>query len=67
MQAAILTQESRVRFNDQMARTYKKVFSLAYRLAGNRSDAEDHSIRRIDEFSNLSRLGFLEPELFKLC
>ncbi len=41
MQVAILTQESRLRFNEQMTRTYKKVFSLAYRLAGNRSDAED--------------------------
>ena len=41
MQAATLTQESRGRFSEQMSRTYKKVFSLAYRLAGNRADAED--------------------------
>lgn len=30
-----------VRFNDLMSQTYKKVFSLAYRLSGNRNDAED--------------------------
>ena len=28
-------------FQDQMNRSYKKVFNLAYRLSGNRSDAED--------------------------
>lgn len=28
-------------FQEQMERTYKKVFNLAYRLSGNRSDAED--------------------------
>lgn len=28
-------------FQDLMERTYKKVFNLAYRLSGNRSDAED--------------------------
>ena len=41
MQVATLTQESRIRFNEQMSRTYRKVFNLAYRLAGNRPDAED--------------------------
>lgn len=41
MQAVALTKTSRLRFNEQMTRTYKKVFSLAYRLAGNRADAED--------------------------
>lgn len=29
------------RFNELMTQTYKKVFSLAYRLSGNRNDAED--------------------------
>lgn len=29
------------RFNALMEQTYRKVFNLAYRLAGNRSDAED--------------------------
>lgn len=36
-----LTLNERNQFNSQMKRTYKKVFSLAYRLSGNRSDAED--------------------------
>ena len=29
------------RFNGLMSETYKKVYNMAYRLAGNRSDAED--------------------------
>lgn len=29
------------RFNELMESTYKKVYNMAYRLAGNRSDAED--------------------------
>jgi RNA polymerase sigma-70 factor (ECF subfamily) len=30
-----------VRFNELMAETYRKVYNMAYRLAGNRADAED--------------------------
>jgi RNA polymerase sigma-70 factor (ECF subfamily) len=30
-----------IRFQDLMAGSYKKVFNLAYRLSGNRTDAED--------------------------
>ena len=41
MQAVALSLEDEMRFNDEMKRTYKKVFNLAYRLAGNRADAED--------------------------
>lgn len=29
------------RFNELMAETYRKVYNMAYRLAGNRTDAED--------------------------
>src|SRR6478609_8601577 len=29
------------RFNELMEETYKKVFNMAYRLSGSRSDAED--------------------------
>jgi len=29
------------RFNELMEVTYKKVYNMAFRLAGNRSDAED--------------------------
>lgn len=36
-----LSPEDQKRFNELMERTYKKVFNLAYRLSGNRSDAED--------------------------
>jgi RNA polymerase sigma-70 factor (ECF subfamily) len=36
-----ITLQDQARFNAQMRRTYKKVFNLAYRLSGNRSDAED--------------------------
>ena len=41
MQAVTLTPDDQKRFSAQMNRTYRKVFNLAYRLAGNRSDAED--------------------------
>ena len=41
MQAVMISPKSLARFNEQMTRTYKKVYNLAYRLAGNRSDAED--------------------------
>lgn len=36
-----LKQESNTEFQIQMEQSYKKVFNLAYRLAGNRPDAED--------------------------
>lgn len=36
-----LTSQEEARFNELMGETYKKVFNMAYRLAGNRSDAED--------------------------
>lgn len=36
-----LTLEERIQFDSHMKRSYRKVFDLAYRLAGNRSDAED--------------------------
>ena len=36
-----LTIEERTQFNSQMRRTYKKVYNLAYRLVGNKPDAED--------------------------
>ena len=36
-----LTIEERTQFNALMKRSYKKVYNLAYRLAGNKSDAED--------------------------
>ena len=36
-----LTLEDQAVFNAQMRRTYKKVFNLAYRLSGDRGDAED--------------------------
>ncbi|MBX3120182.1 MAG: sigma-70 family RNA polymerase sigma factor [Fimbriimonadaceae bacterium] len=32
---------SEARFSELMKQTYKKVFNMAYRLAGNRADAED--------------------------
>lgn len=35
------SEESESKFKALMERSYKKVFNLAYRLAGNRSDAED--------------------------
>lgn len=36
-----LTEEQIAQFNQLSQRTYKKVFNLAYRLSGNRADAED--------------------------
>ena len=36
-----ITHENDTRFNTLMKETYKKVFNMAYRLSGNRSDAED--------------------------
>src|SRR5579864_1520867 len=36
-----LSQADQTRFNELMESTYKKVFNMAYRLAGNRPDAED--------------------------
>ncbi len=36
-----LSPPEEARFNELMKLTYKKVYNMAYRLAGNRSDAED--------------------------
>jgi len=36
-----LNPEGQIRFNDLMGETYKKVYNMAYRLSGNRNDAED--------------------------
>lgn len=36
-----LSPQDEARFNELMKETYKKVYNMAYRLAGNRSDAED--------------------------
>lgn len=36
-----LSPQDEARFNQLMSETYKKVYNMAYRLAGNRSDAED--------------------------
>lgn len=36
-----LDSHEQARFNDLMEETYRKVYNMAYRLAGNRSDAED--------------------------
>ncbi len=36
-----MTMQEQVRFNSQMRRTYRKVYNLAYRLSGNKGDAED--------------------------
>jgi RNA polymerase sigma-70 factor (ECF subfamily) len=36
-----MTLTDQARFNSQMRRTYRKVYNLAYRLSGNRGDAED--------------------------
>lgn len=36
-----LSPREEIRFNEQMQATYKKVYNMAFRLAGNRSDAED--------------------------
>lgn len=37
----VLPSNDQVRFNELMHSTYKKVFNMAYRLSGNRPDAED--------------------------
>jgi RNA polymerase sigma-70 factor (ECF subfamily) len=36
-----LSNQEEARFNELMSATYKKVYNMAYRLAGSRSDAED--------------------------
>jgi RNA polymerase sigma-70 factor (ECF subfamily) len=36
-----LNDQDEIRFNDLMKETYRKVYNMAYRLAGNRPDAED--------------------------
>lgn len=36
-----MTPAEEARFNELMAETYRKVFNMAYRLVGNRPDAED--------------------------
>jgi RNA polymerase sigma-70 factor (ECF subfamily) len=36
-----MTMQDQARFNAQMRRTYRKVYNLAYRLSGNKGDAED--------------------------
>jgi RNA polymerase sigma-70 factor, ECF subfamily len=36
-----LSSSEQVRFNELMEETYKKVYNMAYRLSGNRADAED--------------------------
>ena len=36
-----LSDREESRFNDLMEATYRKVYNMAYRLSGNRSDAED--------------------------
>jgi RNA polymerase sigma-70 factor (ECF subfamily) len=36
-----MSPQDEARFNELMSQTYKKVYNMAYRLAGNRSDAED--------------------------
>lgn len=41
MEAIALDARDQARFRSLMEQTYKKVFNLAYRLAGNRADAED--------------------------
>src|SRR5512141_985800 len=41
MSNSTLTASEQVRFNQLMQASYKKVFNMAYRLAGNRPDAED--------------------------
>ena len=36
-----LNERDQARFNELMSATYRKVYNMAFRLAGNRSDAED--------------------------
>lgn len=40
-EATILTSGESRKFNELMEATYKKVYNMAFRLAGNRTDAED--------------------------
>ncbi len=37
----VMSPQDEVRFNELMEATYRKVYNMAYRLAGNRPDAED--------------------------
>lgn len=41
MTTSTLSPAEQLRFDDLMERTYRKVYNFAYRLAGNRPDAED--------------------------
>ena len=41
MQSVSLSFEHESKFGEAMNRSYKRVFNLAYRLSGNRADAED--------------------------
>src|SRR5882757_5155378 len=36
-----MNEQDQLRFNELMAETYKKVYNMAYRLSGNKVDAED--------------------------
>jgi RNA polymerase sigma-70 factor (ECF subfamily) len=40
-QTHLLSEREELRFNELMEATYRKVYNMAFRLAGNRSDAED--------------------------
>jgi RNA polymerase sigma-70 factor (ECF subfamily) len=40
-QVYTLDPKEQVRFNELMSETYRKVYNMAYRLSGNRADAED--------------------------
>jgi len=57
MASLSLNKNSNAEFQTQMEQSYKKVFNLAYRLAGNRPDAEDltqeafyRAFRKYDSF-----------------
>ncbi|MBX3112977.1 MAG: RNA polymerase sigma factor [Fimbriimonadaceae bacterium] len=57
MASLSLKQNTQAEFQAQMEQSYKKVFNLAYRLAGNRPDAEDltqeafyRAFRKYDSF-----------------
>lgn len=39
--AVTMQETDEARFNELMRRTYRKVYNMAYRLSGNRADAED--------------------------
>ncbi len=41
MNTVVIQESGEVTFQEMMDRSYKKVFNLAYRLSGNRADAED--------------------------